>query len=95
VRSNSRLAALRVLPKLNGFFSGILIALYVRKPFGQNAMRSINSFDQRGAARGRLISTASLPLIKGYTRHVPRGLAPWAKLAPLIRQLRDGGGTQQ
>ncbi|MEQ1516806.1 MAG: glucose-6-phosphate isomerase [Usitatibacteraceae bacterium] len=62
VHVGGRPVTLLLLPELNAFYLGALIALYEHKVFVQGVIWNIHSFDQWGVELGKKIATSLLPL---------------------------------
>ena len=56
-----------ILPRLDPFHLGMLIALYEHKVFVQGVVWGINSFDQWGVELGKQLAGRLLPALKGET----------------------------
>lgn len=54
-----------ILPKLNPYYLGALIAIYEHKVFVQSVMWDINPFDQWGVEMGKTIANTILPYLSG------------------------------
>ena len=57
-----------LLPKLDAFNLGALIALYEHKVFALGALWHVNAFDQWGVEYGKQIANSLLPMIEGKTK---------------------------
>ena len=95
VHEGGRPVTLLVLPKLNAFNLGALIALYEHKVFVQGVIWNVNSYDQWGVELGKTIATSLLPLIvassdQTKTMEVPSHLR---SVVSVIRRLRDGNSA--
>ena len=80
---------LLVLPTLNAYYLGALIALYEHKVMVQGAIWNINSYDQWGVDLGKKIATSLLPLFAPHATPTTADVAHLSTLLPLIRRLRD------
>ncbi len=56
-----------ILPRLDAFHLGMLLALYEHKVFVQGVVWGINSFDQWGVELGKQLAGRLLPALKGET----------------------------
>lgn len=56
-----------LLPRLDAFHLGLLIALYEHKVFVQGVVWGINSFDQWGVELGKQLANRLLPALRGET----------------------------
>jgi glucose-6-phosphate isomerase len=56
-----------ILPRLDPFHLGMLLALYEHKVFVQGVVWGINSFDQWGVELGKQLAGRLLPALKGET----------------------------
>lgn len=54
-----------ILPRLDGFRLGMLLALYEHKVFVQGVVWGINSFDQWGVELGKQLASRLLPALQG------------------------------
>lgn len=74
-----------VLPRLDPFHLGMLIALYEHKVFVQGVVWGLNSFDQWGVELGKQLAGKLLPALLGTSGEVEgidqstRGLIDWFK----------------
>jgi glucose-6-phosphate isomerase len=73
-----------VMPRLDAFHLGALIALYEHKVLVQGAIWNVNSFDQWGVELGKVIAQGLLPAIDARTR-TPANTPP--HLASLLAAL--------
>jgi glucose-6-phosphate isomerase len=64
--SGNRPSSLIMLPKLDAYHLGALIALYEHKVFVQSVLWQINAFDQWGVELGKLIAAKLLPALSGH-----------------------------
>jgi glucose-6-phosphate isomerase len=60
-----RVSTTIVLPALDAFHLGALLACYEHKVFAQGVMWGINSFDQWGVELGKTIASQVLPAVRG------------------------------
>ena len=84
---------LLVLPQLDAFYLGALIALYEHKVFVQGVIWNINSYDQWGVELGKTIAASLLPLFTADQTaavHIPPHLS---ELTALIHRLRNDKST--
>lgn len=91
--AGGRPVTLLVMPELNAFYLGAMIALYEHKVFVQGVIWNINSYDQWGVELGKTIATSLLPLFTAdqtAALEVPPHLFA---LTALIRQMRNGTST--
>lgn len=63
-----------LLPKLTPYYLGILIAIYEHKVFTQGILWNINSFDQWGVERGKIIANDILPYLEYNCNNRPNKL---------------------
>jgi glucose-6-phosphate isomerase len=56
-----------LLPRLNPYTLGQLIALYEHKVFALGILWNLNSFDQWGVEYGKQLTSRLLPMIEGNT----------------------------
>ncbi|KAA8731839.1 glucose-6-phosphate isomerase [Acinetobacter qingfengensis] len=56
-----------IIPKLDPFYLGALIAMYEHKVFVQSVIWDINPFDQWGVEMGKTIAKELLPVLEGQT----------------------------
>lgn len=88
-----RPVTLLVLPQLDAFYLGALIALYEHKVFVQGVIWNINSYDQWGVELGKTIAASLLPLFTADQTaavHIPPHLS---ELTALIHRLRNDKST--
>ena len=88
VHEGGRPVTLLVLPALNAFNLGALIALYEHKVFVQGVVWNINSYDQWGVELGKVIATSLLPLLTADKTDAFEGPAHLAATVSVIRQFR-------
>ena len=81
-----RPVALLILPRVDAFHLGALLALYEHKAFTQGVIWNINPFDQWGVELGKTIAKALLPMVADPAAAVPAHLQ--ATLAQLRRAAR-------
>ena len=93
VHEGGRPVSLLVLPELNAFYLGALIALYEHKVFVQGVIWNINSFDQWGVELGKTIATSLLPLFTTDRNASSAGPAPLSTVTSSIKRLRAGGSA--
>jgi glucose-6-phosphate isomerase len=55
-----------IIPKLDPFYLGALIAMYEHKVFVQSVLWDINPFDQWGVEMGKTIAKELLPILEGH-----------------------------
>jgi len=60
-----RVSTTLVLPALDAYHLGALLAIYEHKVFVQGVLWGINSFDQFGVELGKAIAGAILPAVRG------------------------------
>jgi glucose-6-phosphate isomerase len=60
-----RVSTTFVLPRLDAFHLGALLALYEHKVFVQSVVWGINAFDQFGVELGKTIASQVLPAVRG------------------------------
>ena len=77
-----------ILPRLDPFHLGMLLALYEHKVFVQGVVWGINSFDQWGVELGKQLAGRLLPALQGEGDMV--GLDPSTRA--LIAWCRERGG---
>lgn len=77
-----------ILPRLDPFHLGMLLALYEHKVFVQGVVWGINSFDQWGVELGKQLAGRLLPALKGETSS--EGLDQSTRA--LIEWCREKGG---
>ncbi len=92
VHKGGRPVTLLVLPKLNAYNLGALIAMYEHKVFVQGVIWNINSYDQWGVELGKTIATSLLPLFSSTggqpsAKDVPAHLA--AAISTIERMRND------
>ena len=56
-----------LLPRLNPYTLGQLIALYEHKVFALGVLWHLNSFDQWGVEYGKQLASRLLPMLEGHT----------------------------
>jgi glucose-6-phosphate isomerase len=56
-----------IIPKLDPFYLGALIAMYEHKVFVQSVLWDINPFDQWGVEMGKTIAKELLPILEGHS----------------------------
>ena len=89
VHKGGRPVTLLVVPALDAYSLGALIALYEHKVFVQGVIWNINSYDQWGVELGKTIATSLLPLFRAGqpgAAHCPSHLAA---VTAVIRRFRD------
>jgi glucose-6-phosphate isomerase len=89
VHVGGRPVTILVLPEVDAFNLGALIAMYEHKVFVQGVVWNINSYDQWGVELGKTIATSLLPLFESgekSTKEIPPHLA---ELSSRIRRMRD------
>ena len=89
VHVGGRPVTILVLPEVDAFNLGALIALYEHKVFVQGVVWNVNSYDQWGVELGKTIATSLLPLfagVEGVAMETPPHLAA---LSSRIRRLRN------
>ncbi len=77
-----------ILPRLDPFHLGMLLALYEHKVFVQGVVWGINSFDQWGVELGKQLAGRLLPALQGEGDTA--GLDPSTRA--LIAWCRERGG---
>ncbi len=83
-----RVSTTFVLPELDAFHLGALLAIYEHKVFVQASVWGINAFDQWGVELGKKIAGEVLPALRGK----PAVLHPaTAHLLSLIRRIGESG----
>jgi glucose-6-phosphate isomerase len=83
-----RVSTTFVLPELDAFHLGALLAIYEHKVFVQGAVWGIDSFDQWGVELGKKIAGQVLPALRGK----PAELHPaTAHLLSVIRRIGEAG----
>ena len=83
-----RVSTTFVLPELDAFHLGALLAIYEHKVFVQAAVWGINAFDQWGVELGKKIAGQVLPALRGK----PADLHPaTAHLLSVIRRIGESG----
>ena len=92
VHEGGRPVTLLVLPELNAFNLGALIALYEHKVFVQGVIWNVNSYDQWGVELGKTIATSLLPMFvqssdQTKAMEIPSHLR---SVVSVIRRLRNG-----
>ncbi len=80
--AGGRPVTLLLLPRLDGFHLGALLAMYEHKVFAQGVLWNINSFDQWGVELGKKMARSLLPVL------ATDGPAP-AGLQPVFDRLRN------
>jgi glucose-6-phosphate isomerase len=60
-----RVSTTLVLPRLDAYHVGALLAIYEHKVFTQAAIWGINAFDQFGVELGKTIASQVLPAVRG------------------------------
>jgi glucose-6-phosphate isomerase len=88
VHEGGRPVTLLVMPELNAYHLGALIALYEHKVFVQGVIWNINSYDQWGVELGKTIATSLLPLFTAGHTPVADEPAHLAAVTSVIRRLR-------
>ena len=88
VHEGGRPVTVLVLPELNAFSLGALIALYEHKVFVQGVIWNINSYDQWGVELGKTIATSLHPLFTGDQSGVSP-IAPSPHLAAITAAIRQ------
>jgi len=82
-----------ILPRLNPYYLGMLLAMYEHKVFVQGVVWGINSFDQWGVELGKSLAKEILPVLQGVAP--PDGLSSsTAGLIEHVRQLRVAEATE-
>lgn len=82
-----------ILPRLNPYYLGMLLAMYEHKVFVQGVVWGINSFDQWGVELGKSLAKEILPVLQGVAP--PDGLSSsTARLIEHVRQLRAAEVTE-
>ena len=89
VYEGGRPVTVLVLPEVNAFHLGALIALYEHKVFVQGVVWHINSFDQWGVELGKNIATSLLPMFAADDAKSIEVPAHLAALTSVIRRLRN------
>ena len=83
-----RVSTTFVLPELDAFHLGALLAIYEHKVFVQACVWGINAFDQWGVELGKKIAGQVLPAVRGQ----PAELHPaTAHLLSVIRRIAESG----
>jgi len=80
----NRVSTTLVLPKLDAYHLGALLAIYEHKVFVQSCVWGINAFDQFGVELGKTIASRILPAVQGA--NVPLHPAT-AHLLGIVRKL--------
>ena len=86
VSTGNRVSTTLVLPKLDAFHLGALLAIYEHQVFVQASVWGINPFDQFGVELGKTIANAILPAVQGA--NVPLHPAT-SHLLDVIRKLSE------
>lgn len=73
-----------LLPRLDPYYLGLLLALYEHKVFVQGVIWGINSFDQWGVELGKQLASRVLPVLNGEAQKdtldaSTRGLIEWTQ----------------
>ena len=93
VHKGGRPVTLLVLPELDAFQLGALIALYEHKVFVQGVIWNINSYDQWGVELGKEIATSLLPHFKSDLSGTSKTPDHLAVVTAVIQRMRTTKST--
>ena len=84
VFAGNRPSTTLLLPRLDPYHLGLLLALYEHKVFVQGVIWGINSFDQWGVELGKQLASRVLPVLNGEAGKETldastRGLIDWTQ----------------
>ena len=95
VHRGGRPVTLLVLPELNAYNLGALIAMVEHKVFVQGVIWNINSYDQWGVELGKTIATSLLPLFTSTVDQSSKSGVPahLAAITSTIERMRNDDST--
>ncbi len=93
VHPGGRPVTVMVMPTVDAYHLGALVALYEHKVFVQGAIWNINPFDQWGVELGKKIAVALFPVLMANEHGASTNSAP-AHLQTLLAQLKLAAAAQ-